>query len=347
MSTRLVSLWLIFAACIFFHAPAEAQRRVALVVANGDYLHAPRLPNPTNDAALVRQSLERAGFAVDVRNDLGANAFRQVLQEFGERAQGTEVALIYYAGHGVQDSSQRNWLLPIDARLESASALRFEAINLDDAFAVLEGARLRVAVFDACRNNPLGRSWRSTGRSVLNGLAGLEVDDVLVFFSAAPGQVASDGTDVSPFARAFATRILEPGLAIQLLGGMIRDDVLRDTAGEQRPFVSASITGQPFYLIASPTLGTQPRPSVVPTRFAGTHSVFTRDASGSWTEVGGAGEFTAYFRELRVDENFVYLYDPNREGGGIIVRLPLRGGEAAWSRQNPISWQALAIVNPE
>jgi hypothetical protein len=120
---------------------------------------------------------------------------------------------------------------------------------------------MRVLVLDACRNNPFGRNWRDSVRSFTNGLAKLEAGDVLVLFAAAPGRTAGDGTDLnSPFAEALAKRLPEPGLAIQLLGGTVRDDVLAATSGDQRPYVSASITGKPFYLLPleqSASAGTQ------------------------------------------------------------------------------------------
>jgi len=115
----------------------------------------------------------------------------------------------------------------------------------------LSGAQTRIAIIDACRNNPYGRKWRSGSRAVSRGLAGLEIDDVLVIYAAAPGQTASDGNGQanSPFATPLAARLPQADVPIQLLGGMIRDDVLAATKGEQRPFVSASITGTPIYLV--------------------------------------------------------------------------------------------------
>jgi len=107
-----------------------------------------------------------------------------------------------------------------------------------------------MVVLDACRNNPFGRSWRSGSRAVNRGLGQVDVDDVLVIYAAAPGQTASDGTGGnSPFATSLARRLTQPDLPIQLLGGAVRDDVLQSTGGEQRPFVSASITGTPVYLV--------------------------------------------------------------------------------------------------
>jgi TPR repeat protein/uncharacterized caspase-like protein len=199
---------------------------------------------------LVSKALNRANFeAVETKTNLGIAEFRQALRRFQSQANGAEVALVYFAGHGLEVNGA-NWLIPTDADLSDDRDLDYEAIKTDLVLQALQGARMRVLVLDACRNNPFGRNWRASVRSFTNGLAKLEADDVLVLFAAAPGRTASDGRDLnSPFAEALAKRLPEPGLAIQLLGGSIRDDVLAATSGDQRPYVSASITGKPFYLV--------------------------------------------------------------------------------------------------
>lgn len=241
------------------HAPSPAVSRarqtdgprVALVIGNARYAHAGRLENPPNDARLVAQALAGAGFAtVDARADLGVASFRRALKDFRERASGAQVALVYYAGHGIE-AGGRNWLIPTDAVLSSEYDLTDEAISLDQVMEALKGADLRVAILDACRDNPLGRSWSRGTRGMTRGLAPVDADDVLVIYAAAPGQTAADGEGQgnSPFAVALARRLPEPGLPIQLLGGAVRDDVLGASGGKQRPFVSASITGTPFALV--------------------------------------------------------------------------------------------------
>ncbi len=231
-------------------AHADAPRRVALVVANGDYLHAGSLKNPVNDAQLVARSLKSAGFQiVDANPNLGIGPFRDALRRFRSNAVGAQVALVYYAGHGIE-ARGKNWLIPTDAVLGDDADLDYEAIDLDLVLSATEGAEMRVVVLDACRNNPFGHTWKRATRAVGEGLAPVDVDDVLVIYSAGPGQTASDGRGAnSPFAEALAKRLPQPGLPIQLLGGLVRDDVLRATADHQRPFISASITGEPFMLV--------------------------------------------------------------------------------------------------
>lgn len=240
--------WLAGMVAMLLAAPVSA-REVALVIANSNYQATTRLTNPAHDADIVAKSLEEAGFDQILRaDDLDFDHFREKLREFQNLARGADTALVYYAGHGIEGRNE-NWLVPVDAKLASASDLPFEAIELQLVLDSLQGAQLRVAFLDACRDNPFARNWDAKTRAVQTGLAPVEADDVLVIFAAAPGQQAFDGGDGnSPFAAALAKRIVEPDLPVQMLGGMVRDDVLAATGEEQRPFVSASITGKKTYL---------------------------------------------------------------------------------------------------
>jgi uncharacterized caspase-like protein len=238
---------------LLFSALASAQgadRKVALIIANGAYANTSALSNPPNDAKLIAASAKRAGFeTVTLATNLSLAQFQRALRDFREKATGAQVAMVYYAGHGIEGEG-KNWLIPVDAALNSNLDLPYEAIDLDRVLEAISGAQVRMIVLDACRNNPFGRSWRSTTRAVTRGLSGVEVDDVLVIYAAAPGQTASDGDGAnSPFATSLAKRLTQPDLPLQLLGGTVRDDVLAATKGGQRPFVSASITGTPVYLV--------------------------------------------------------------------------------------------------
>jgi len=232
--------------------PASAQN-VALVIANSEYENTSQLANPGRDAQLVSGALEQAGFdTVELARNLDQAEFRARLRDFRELADGADTALVYFAGHGIE-SAGRNWLLPVDATLDSERDMPFEAVDLDRILDTLDGAKLRIAILDACRNNPFANRWQDGDRSISRGLAPLEVDDMLVIYAAAPGAFAYDGADGnSPFALALARRIVQPGLPVQMLGGMVRDDVLISTEGEQRPFISASMTGRPLFLVDGP-----------------------------------------------------------------------------------------------
>ena len=254
MVSRYFSGLLAVLAVLLFALPAMAEaRNVALVIANSDYEHTLQLANPARDAGLVSGALREAGFdTVELHENLDRTEFVDRLRRFRELADGADAALVYFAGHGIE-SAGRNWLLPTDATLDAEKDLPFEAVELQLVLNTLEGARLRVAILDACRNNPFANRWQGESRSISRGLAPLEVDDMLVIYAAAPGAFAYDGTDGnSPFALALARRIVQPGLPVQLLGGMVRDDVLIATDGAQRPFISASMTGQPLFLVEGP-----------------------------------------------------------------------------------------------
>lgn len=230
-----------------------AAKQVALVIANSGYEHTSQLANPPRDAALISGALREAGFnTVEIAQDVTQSQFMAQLREFRSMADGADAALVYFAGHGIE-SKGINWLLPIDAALDAEKDLPFEAVEFGRILDTIEGAKLRIAVLDACRNNPFAGRWSSDSRSVSRGLAPLEVDDMLVIYAAAPGNFAFDGAGGnSPFALALARRIVQPGLPVQLLGGMVRDDVLSATDGEQRPFISASMTGRPLFLVSGP-----------------------------------------------------------------------------------------------
>lgn len=255
----MIRFWLITLTALILLAPTAAEaRKVALVIGNSDYANTSRLANPVNDIKIIAASARQAGFDdVTIAADLSVNDFQKAMRDFRAKADGAEVAMVYFAGHGIE-AQGKNWLIPTDAQLKSDLDLPYEAINLDRLMESVSGAQIRMVVLDSCRNNPFGRSWRSGTRAVVNGLAGVEADDVLVIFAAAPGQTAADGTTGnSPFATSLAKRLPQPDTPVQLLGGLIRDDVLAATGGSQRPFVSASITGTPVYLVprAAPAAG--------------------------------------------------------------------------------------------
>lgn len=222
-------------------------QRVALVIGNAAYAHSTGLKNPPSDVRLLASSLREAGYeTVEMAENLSLAQMMASLQAFQRKAQGAEAALVYYSGHGIEGKGS-NWLLPVDADLKSEADLPFEAIELNRVMESVEGAGLRMVVLDACRNNPFASQWKSANRAVSQGLAPVEADNVLVIYAAAPGAVAYDGGGTnSPFAKALARRIEQPGLPVQLLGGLVRDDVLSATGGKQRPFISASITGTPI-----------------------------------------------------------------------------------------------------
>lgn len=293
---RMSRIWLILLAVVSLAWGAAAQaeaRKVALIIGNAGYTGISRLTNPGNDSKLLAGAAKDAGFDVVLVNDLSIAGFQRTLREFRIRAEGADVALVYYAGHGMEGQGQ-NWLIPVDAKLETEFDLPYEAISLDRLLEAVSGARVRILVLDACRNNPFGNRWKRGTRAVPAGLAGMELDDVLVIYAAAPGQVALDGKDGnSPFATSLARRMIEPGLPIQLLAGAVRDDVLAATGGNQRPFVSASITGTPVYLVEKKAAPAAPALPSAPDR-ASLDAMMWQGASAADTKAG----YEAYLKEF-------------------------------------------------
>jgi uncharacterized caspase-like protein len=252
-TVRLFCVFL-FVFCLGFSS-AQAQRRIALVLGNSSYKSVPRLTNPVNDANLVGDMLRKAGFEfVDIRADLNAIEMRKALRDFGARAREAEVAVIYYAGHGIELDGT-NYLIPIDATLETDSDVLDETVALDRAlFAVEPAKQLRLVILDACRDNPFAKSMKRTiaSRAIGRGLAKVEPTspNTMIAFAAKAGSTASDGDfKNSPFAAAIVERLPTPGLDLRKAFGFVRDDVLKNTGYKQEPYVYGSLGGEDVSLV--------------------------------------------------------------------------------------------------
>ncbi|MEY2927624.1 MAG: hypothetical protein RL367_2101, partial [Pseudomonadota bacterium] len=250
---------------VFALASAAEAKRVALVIANGRYANAAELKNPAADARLIANALRNAGFeSVDLQMDLGKTALENALRSFSQKAEGAEVALVYYAGHGIEAGGQ-NYLIPVDARLERDRDLEIEATRLETVLVMGEAAQMRIVVLDACRNNPFANTMQRTmrNRAIGRGLAAVEPEgETLVVYAAKAGATASDGDGVnSPFAQALAARLPQAGLEISLLFRTVRDDVLEKTGRVQEPFTYGSLSGKAFYF--KPPTGTAAVPQGV------------------------------------------------------------------------------------
>ncbi len=255
--TRLI-LWFLVAhlAAICTSGSAFAERRVALVIGNSTYAHAPALRNPSNDARAIAALLKQSGFDdVALKHDLGFDGMRLALRDFGLSTRGADVAVVYFAGHGLELGGE-NFLVPVDASLKSASSVAFEAATLSAVLdAIRPAGRLRLVILDACRINPMAARLEMAGgltRSVPRGLGRIEpTGDVLVAYAAKAGTVAGDGKDVhSPYAEALLSTLGTPGLDIRLVMGRVRDLVLAKTAEAQEPFVYGSLGGSNVTLVS-------------------------------------------------------------------------------------------------
>ncbi|UPK24834.1 caspase family protein [Bradyrhizobium sp. 195] len=246
---------------------AQAEKRVALVIGNSAYKSVPKLGNPANDAGLIGGMLRKAGFdTVDVRQDLNAPEMRKALREFGTRTRDADVAVIYYAGHGMEVDGT-NYLIPTDAALETDTDVYDEALPIDRVLVSIEPAKqLRLVILDACRDNPFAKSMKRTvaSRAIGRGLAKVEptTPNTMIAFAAKAGSTASDGDSRnSPFATALADHLPKPGLDLRKAFGFVRDDVLRTTANKQEPFVYGSLGGDDVPLVPAKPVATGPQPN--------------------------------------------------------------------------------------
>lgn len=230
----------------------QAANRVALVVGNSNYSHAPSLPNPVNDATDISAAFTRLGFEVTTVNDLGFDAMRRALRRFNTKASQADMAVIFYAGHGMEVNKQ-NYLVPADAKLQTDRDISFEAIPLGLVTEAVSGARtLRLVILDACRDNPFASSMKMTSanRSLGRGLARIEPEaGTLVSFAAKEGTVALDGTTRnSPYTKALLQHLETPQLEINFLFREVRDAVMKNTNRQQQPFTYGSLGSKRIYL---------------------------------------------------------------------------------------------------
>jgi tetratricopeptide (TPR) repeat protein len=232
-------------------------RRVALVIGNGQYAHTPKLANPPRDATAVANSLRAIGFqSVTVANDLSREGLISALRTFSREAEKADWVMIYYAGHGIEVGGV-NYLIPVDAKLESDRDTSFEAVSLEQVLSAVDGARkIKLVVLDACRDNPFAAQMRRSlaTRSIGRGLARIEPEGAtLVVYAAKHGQTALDGDGAnSPFASALVRRMGTPDIEINKIFRLIRDDVMEATAGRQEPFTYGSLPGrEDFYFVSA------------------------------------------------------------------------------------------------
>jgi hypothetical protein len=236
-------------------APALADKRVALVIGNAAYRSITPLQNPGNDAADVAAALRRLDFDAVAATDLDRSGMNDALDRFSRLADGADIAVVYYSGHGMQFGGT-NYLLPVDARLDSAADVnRFRLMPLDDVMEALRRVRVAVLVLDACRNNPVEaelkrRLTTATGdrgeAALTRGLKPQPAGNgLLIAYATQANDVASDGDGRhSPFTTAFLNNVETPGIDLRLMMLKVQDEVDSLTAHRQRPEVSNSIVGE-------------------------------------------------------------------------------------------------------
>nr|GAJ36160.1 hypothetical protein BDOA9_0153760 [Bradyrhizobium sp. DOA9] len=282
---------------------AFAERRVALVVGNSLYQSVPQLPNPSRDASSVAKMFRDAGFdTVETLNNVGNLEFKRAIRKFETTADQADIAVVYYAGHGLEIGGT-NYLIPVDARLASDRDADDEAIPLERLVSSADGARrLRLIILDACRDNPfvgtMKRERRNlTTRAVSGGLGKVEptMTDTLIAYAAKAGSTADDGDgDHSPFTTSVLKNLPVPGLDIRLAFGRVRDEVLKATANRQEPYVYGALGGGTISLVPAPAVPREAPVSDVKADYDLVQKIGTRRA---W-EVFLATHPTGFYAEL-------------------------------------------------
>lgn len=228
---------------------ALAEKRVALVIGNGNYPKVGRLANPPNDAKLIASTLRQLGFDVIERVDANQKSMKKAIKAFGNKlsdAGKDAVGLFYYAGHGVQVGGT-NYMIPVRADIEDEADVDIEAVsaNAVQGNMAFAGNRLNIIIMDACRNNPFKRGFRSASR----GLARMDASKgTLIAYATGPGDVAADGKGKnSPYTTALSKALLLPGLTVERAFKQVRNTVIAATNGKQVPWEASSLTGADFY----------------------------------------------------------------------------------------------------
>ncbi|HEY1382486.1 MAG TPA: caspase family protein [Dongiaceae bacterium] len=244
-----VAFWLALSGLVIsglgFSSEALASARVALVVGNGDYgPEIGKLKNPANDAKLMSDTLKDLGFDVSLVTDADQKAMKRAIREFGEKLRATGpqgIGLFFYAGHGVQVDGE-NYLLPIGAEIQAEGDVELEAVTAASVLSQMQyaGNAVNLLFLDACRNNPLTRSFRSQTR----GLARVDAPrGSFVGYSTAPGDVSVDGDAAdSPYTLALVEELKTPGISIEEAHRAVRGKVLAATNQRQTPWDSSSLT---------------------------------------------------------------------------------------------------------
>ncbi len=279
-------LWLLTCSSAF-----AAEQRVALVIGNAAYRVDP-LDNPVNDARLVASSLKQAGFDVALAENLDRRGLLGALRAFGERLTDNSVAVLYYAGHGLQ-LRDRNYLIPVDAEIRSEDEIALAGIDIAFVLGRMSAARSRVniVILDACRNNPFAGKSQHTAQ----GLAQMDAPvGTLLAYATAPGKLAADGlggvNDKNGlYAQQLARQVLTPGLPVEHVFKRVREAVVRASREAQVPWESSSLQGEFAFVPAAAVLARE-----------GSADVEAAAELAFWNSVQGtsrADDLRAYLRQ--------------------------------------------------
>jgi uncharacterized caspase-like protein len=268
--------------------------RIALVIGNGDYEHAP-LKNPANDAALMTTTLKSVGFEVMSYVNLDRRKLNRAFLRFGDRVKeaGTDtVSLVYYAGHGAQVNGE-NYLIPIGSQIEDERDVDIEGIRASSLLNILEDANayLNIVILDACRNNP----FKSSSRSAHRGLAKMDAPTgTLLAYSTAPGQVAEDGFGSnSTYTKALSLAMRRSGATVEQVFKRVRIEVMSRTSDGQVPWESSSLTGDFYFSGGATPAPVASAPTIQPAPQVNLEAMFWQSIQGS----EDAGDYEAYLKQ--------------------------------------------------
>ena len=284
--------------CFLLGLPVEifaaSNLRTALVIGNSAYRNAP-LRNPANDALDISRALKRLRFQVTLLRNADQRKMKSAIRKFGKQLTKGGVGLFYYAGHGMQVDG-RNYLIPVDARIESPSDVEYEAVDAGRVLGKMEdaGNDMNIVILDACRDNPFSRSWRS-GRK---GLARMDAPKgSYIAYATAPGSVAADGSGRNgTYTKSLLRHMEVPGLTLEGVMKRVRKEVIDTTGSRQVPWASTSLVGD-FYFNPGRGLSVVGKPS------AGEVPVKKKAAEQYPAKRSGDREFET--RELRYAKSLV------------------------------------------
>ncbi|MCP4407146.1 MAG: caspase family protein, partial [Gammaproteobacteria bacterium] len=212
-----------------------------MIIGNGDYADAV-LRNPASDARDMAETLMLLGFEVQRHVDLNKKQIHRAIRRFGRALAQSEVGVFYYAGHGMQVNN-RNYLIPIGADIETEDEVPYEAVDAGQVLAKMESARnpVNILILDACRNNPLERSFRSSSRGLVRMPSPV---GSLVLYATAPGKTAADGRGDrnGVFTKHLMNELRRPGVSLTDVEFNARVAVMKETGNEQVPWSSSSLT---------------------------------------------------------------------------------------------------------
>lgn len=270
------ALLLLFAATLQSVAQDKPLKGVALVIGNGDYEHIAKLPNPVNDARAIEAMLDRLGFETTLVSDRNARRLKRDLDAFAEDAEGADVAVLYYSGHGIEAGGE-NFLVPVDADVSSLGDAGAKLVPLGAMLEELKASvPVTIVLLDACRSNPFpadavlklgptagGQPVTAGGLGATRGaapMASTEADatrsvGTVIGFAAEPGRVALDGPagGNSPYAAAILRHLdAMDGQEFGTVMRLVAEEVYLKTGGRQQPWVNESLRRLLYFGAALP-----------------------------------------------------------------------------------------------